>query len=594
MDVSEVKKSLKTFTPCPWGSGHHDLRGQKLTLFEKFWLGSRIVFDVSTAANLSNRFILGERCMRKYAKAFLNGTILHECDGRPNTFDCISAQVLISKTDKKLKLETPEFTKLLNEEAQATAQRHGKQYYDITAPCRQTLWRQEKRLGIASGVGEETTSARVTATSSIFNAVSFAAMNMLMVPLVRVYMICNMDATQFAVGHSSNGRVYVKYHDVDGRPKTLKSQSKRSGIVAYFVKYFLLIFADGSAGRPVYVVADDNMDAEAIDVHKVTGMGIGVDPASYGYIIFCKTRCCNVKFFEWLNGVYLFEELQLKKSIHGLGDNDMTWFQLDGEPVQIKVYSDPAMLDRLTTMGVCIGKPPASTTEITQPCDAKHCFLGPKTALKFVNASDLDGMSWLSDKLEAVFRGHEGKLGKKMPAHHMKLFTTGLLRIQIALQNSMRPKLIRDSFRLTGIYPLDPKQILKNCKSPIGNNELVRIMDVLPTLVRKLKVEGELFYDDFVRAGIRQTDFDERKDDLVIYRRTSCVLTNMRLVTRERLKAEAAADVKEAKAEKAAERKKRKQEGPRVPSQKKARCGRRDGGEERTPPVDESIILVWK
>jgi hypothetical protein len=37
---------------------------QVLTLFEKFWLGSRIVFDVSTAANLSNRFKLGERCMR--------------------------------------------------------------------------------------------------------------------------------------------------------------------------------------------------------------------------------------------------------------------------------------------------------------------------------------------------------------------------------------------------------------------------------------------------------------------------------------------------------------------------------------------------
>ena len=44
----------------------------------------------------------------------------------------------------------------------------------------------------------------------------------------------------------------------------------------------------------------------------------------------------------------------------------------------------------LEDMNIVVGKPPAFTTEITQPCDIRHCFKGPKTALKHINDSDVD------------------------------------------------------------------------------------------------------------------------------------------------------------------------------------------------------------
>ena len=44
-------------------------------------------------------------------------------------------------------------------------------------------------------------------------------------------------------------------------------------------------------------------------------------------------------------------------------------------------------------MSVVVGKPPASTTKITQPCDIRHCFEGPETALRHIGDSDVDEIS---------------------------------------------------------------------------------------------------------------------------------------------------------------------------------------------------------
>ena len=70
MDVETIRKSIKKDTPCPFGYGHHDLRGCNLTLFQKYWLGSRIVFKVSCASNLEKRFKLCQRTLVKYATSF--------------------------------------------------------------------------------------------------------------------------------------------------------------------------------------------------------------------------------------------------------------------------------------------------------------------------------------------------------------------------------------------------------------------------------------------------------------------------------------------------------------------------------------------
>ena len=119
-------------------------------------------------------------------------------------------------------------------------------------------------------------------------------MNIVMVPLVSVHLICNLEATQFAVGDSKGERVEVIYCNDEGRPQSLKTVTKGENVVSYFIKYFLLIFADGSTGPPVCVVADGNMDVNAIDMYHVPALGITTELHSVGYVVFCKSRCCNI------------------------------------------------------------------------------------------------------------------------------------------------------------------------------------------------------------------------------------------------------------------------------------------------------------
>ena len=78
------------------------------------------------------------------------------------------------------------------------------------------------------------------------------------------------------------------------------------------------------------------------------------------------------------------------------------------------------MLEKLFDQNIVIGKLPASTAEITQPCDARHCFIGPKTALKKINNCDFVGKYtvWGAPKISMVL------------SQFIKInFTNGLLRV---------------------------------------------------------------------------------------------------------------------------------------------------------------------
>ena len=156
-----------------------------------------------------------------------------------------------------LSVNTSEYLSHLRKEAELSATRRRKSIQFQTNSSRTTIWRAENVLKVRTGVGEETTSARLAATRSIWNGVSFAAMNAGMAPLVPPELICNIDATQFRLVV----RVEVKFCTNGLRSDYLTSAPSpvNGGLVAYFIKYFLLIFADGTSGPTVFVVANNFM-----------------------------------------------------------------------------------------------------------------------------------------------------------------------------------------------------------------------------------------------------------------------------------------------------------------------------------------------
>ena len=163
------------------------------------------------APNLSERFSLSAATFKKYAHAFKYGIMLHDMTGCPPTFDKISKESIKEVTSKALRVNTPEYLSHLRKEAELSVTRRGKSIQSQTNPSRKTIWLPEKVLNVRTDVGEETTSASLAAMRSIWNAVSLAATNAGMVPMVPPDVICNIDATQFQVGGTSKGRVEVKF-----------------------------------------------------------------------------------------------------------------------------------------------------------------------------------------------------------------------------------------------------------------------------------------------------------------------------------------------------------------------------------------------
>ena len=59
----------------------------------------------------------------------------------------------------------------------------------------------------------------------------------------------------------------------------------------------MLITASGLImGPPIYMIADEGMEKEAIDVVKVRGLGPNT---ATGSIVFVKNRACNRAFYKW-------------------------------------------------------------------------------------------------------------------------------------------------------------------------------------------------------------------------------------------------------------------------------------------------------
>ena len=76
----------------------------------------------------------------------------------------------------------------------------------------------------------------------------------------------------------------------------------------------------------------------------------------------------------------------------------------------------------------------------------RSCFKGPKTVLKHIYDSGVDEISksWLLRRLDDV-SAHQVKYGE-LPANHKKLFKFGIIRVKMAFDNSMRLRMMIESF----------------------------------------------------------------------------------------------------------------------------------------------------
>jgi hypothetical protein len=470
---------------CPWGNRNVNLKGLKLKVEEKRWLGEKIVENQKNIKKFILRFRLSRTTLNLYARIVRDPKgVFYEGYGRPGDCDAHFEMEMKREMEDALYLWSPAKTKLeALKVKQQTADIRMKDA-KVSNFSDRSYSRFEQRNGIRTGNAEVTTNARVESVASVRNFVSFAAMNQFMVPKVSSKLIFNVDATQFIVGHDACGNVTVKYIETeDNKDKPLKSLPDGHNVSKnlYAIKYFLFISAFGFQTEPVYVIADDSMDEDAIDVHRVEGLGVGTQLESHGYLVFCKTRCCNLAFFVWYNKHVVIPAVgRGRDHFNCLSSESLAWFQLDGEPVQIQCYTDKSVIKTLEDHRIVVGKPPGSSTAATQPCDRGNCFKGPKTTNKKLEDVHVEDNEEMITRLTEVIGEHNivdsATSKKKMSAAHKRMAVFGLLRVKFALEESMTSRMIKESFALTGIYPYSFEQIMTNCTTPLSIHETTRLL----------------------------------------------------------------------------------------------------------------------
>ena len=392
------------------------------------------------------------------------------------------------------------------------------------------------------GYAEQTTDARAVATANKYNAVSVAVAHHLMMPLTNAHIAINADGTSYQTGGALTDKIHVIYdpEEQKARGGPLKVLPvKGSCLTAYFVKFYLCMNATGTTAPPIYICADDNMEAGTIDVHLVPGLGIGTDLKADGYVVFAKTRSVNEEFYRWwFTTIYVRFVMDLRIR-YDIDSTVPSYFTLDGEDTQIKPLQTPTMAALCEEHNIVIGKPPASTTSITQTCDAGKCFLSSKTKKRNMKSVAEVLEKTMSERLRAMITLHETKIGGKLPSHHVKSCIEGLQVVQYILQTTLRRDIIVESFKITGQYDpvsggCDVDRILGQYREPFTTTEVAQVRTALPQLCTVMKENGELKEKDYEVLGFDQGGhYNKDRDNLVLNRRRYVFLTNPAVITSE-------------------------------------------------------------
>jgi transposase len=457
----------------------------------------------------------------------------------------------------------------------------GKAPESVKSVSEETLKRIDKKLGFTSKQAEQTTDARAKGVADIRHTSSFIAAQLLVGSTVNPALIVNIDATSYTVGKSITEKAQVKVLDVKMskaernklRKKSFKTQpvdNANNGTGLYSIKYYLLISADGVCGPPVYVIQHTNMKVDDFKVCEIEGLGYAVGQESPGYLVIANSRAGNVEFYKWLMTTVLIKFVDRQRKLNDLPPDALAFFQLDGEKKQIECFEDPALLKLLEQNHIIVGKPPASTTATTQPCDCGNCFKASKAALKNITDAHIKPREPLVKRIKKALATHNKEFGPKcgISAAHIGMASRGLLRIQLALINTVKPKVVTDSFKLAGVYDYDLETpgpnidtILGNCKEYFGEGMTLQdeesIRTAMPNLIAAIRDEGEIHEAVFDLNGIRcNIPANGDRDRLDISRRRYVFLTDKALVARETLKrklkidkVEVAASKKRAKVE---------------------------------------------
>lgn len=353
-------------------------------------------------------------------------------------------------------------------------------------------------------------------------------------------LIQNFDSTQYTVGGTTDGHVWVGKGKTYSEPRTLGTTSLSQG-----VKLYTVMTANGCMGPMVYVLAADkkmNMDDGEMAVQKVRGLHAYA--TSHGYIVVQKTRTGSVEFFLWLYELYakwIAKGQQEFREDNKLGDDVKvpSLITLDGELNQIKGAVDDSTLEVFTQNDIMAMKLAPSCTHKLQPCDRSSVYKCSKAKLK---AAQLKFREPVDEELVQSVEKALGELGYR--GKKKTVLATGIARINESVQDATTASRIRMGWIKSGSWPLDEKKMLSQCESyhdfnlesHVMTNKITKLIDL--HLKNGFITEANMDALNVPKTALQidQEDVGMCRDDLPLSRQRPRILNepNFVEVTKER------------------------------------------------------------
>jgi hypothetical protein len=533
---------------CPWGRRNVSLGKVVLTMDEKTWLIHEVVHHGVEATFLTEKYSLSAPTFNRWILTYKKAGKVALVRGRPSLMSSpVVRSLKVKLNDEVYNQKVGDFEAKIQEEHVASIQsRLNVHACSIKPMSKRSIDRLTVKMGLKTGNAEQTTNARAIACADKRNAVSTAVAHSIMMPMTSIHLSINADGTSFNTAGQTTSSIKVIFDPEEQKRKggPLKVMPQRgTQLTGHFVKYYGCVTAGGMSGAPIYIVADNNMKNEEIDVYEVAGLGLGTEVNNVGYVVFAKTRTVNEEFYRWwFTDIFIKFTVDLRLC-YDIGLDVPVYFNLDGEDVQLKPLRTPDIIKLCEDHNIIIGKPPSSTTSTTQALDAGPIFLAAKTKKKHLkNIEDILEIV-MTNKLTKIFKNHEEKVGRKMIVGHIKSGVQGIQVVQYLFQCTLRKDMIVESFEITGQYnrktgKCDVEQILKQCKSIFTVEEVTRIWELLPNLMERMMDKGELDEADYDCLGLSSSVVpgQKSKDDLVLNRRRYVFLTNPTLIQKENQK----------------------------------------------------------
>ena len=436
--------SYKNTLPNPYGREKLDLSNAFIPAANKEWFARDILAKNHTGVYWDKMYNLAPDSSSRWSRLYKTNGFISE-PGRPPIFhtkDKNELKVMVQRGDYDTR--TVDFNLKAQELAvNRQVNTFKREKYDTTIPSVSVMKRLDVELGLKNANAEKTTIARANAISDIRNLASFAAATHFMVPTTNLNLMINADATQCRTSGEITRKVRVKVNK--GRNSSIDPMKvlpvKNESLTAFFIKYYMIFSAGGSLAPPIFIIANDDMKEGVINVQKVNGLGMGVDPNPIGYLVFCKSRGLCHEFYEWMLNEIVVPYVNKIKLHKSLNNDSTSWLTLDGESKQIIPMMKEGSQMILNDNNIIVTKPPGSTSHVTQPADVGKVFKAIKTTIVGLFDDNLNDND-LKDEIMIKIKCHEESNMKNMTAAYRQKICTGPMKMHRAIKKVINPDII--------------------------------------------------------------------------------------------------------------------------------------------------------